>query len=146
MRSAATCFIRRQVNVREHRPKAMSGGRVVRTGLEEVNYKGVAVESDKESLWTEDTKEVRISGIDVPEFNGSIRRIACPGTHLKTRSSGREDGAAWRINVKEVSRKVVRGRKHVWNAVPINLSAPTGKGTCNVWIQGAQLSPISIDR
>ena len=85
----------------------MSGGRLVRTGLEEVNHECVAVECGKESLRTEDTEEGRISWIDVPKFNRGVRRVDRLGTYLKTRTSGREDRTARRIDVKEVGRKVV---------------------------------------
>src|ERR1051325_252651 len=109
MCSAATCFIRRQINIREHGTKSMSDRWCVRPRHKEVNDKRVAVESGKESLRTEDIEQIWISGIDVSKFHRSICRVARFCTHLETRSSGRKDDAAWRINIKEVSRKVVRG-------------------------------------
>jgi hypothetical protein len=105
----------------------------------------VAFQRAEELLGTERAKELGIDRVDIPKSDRSVCWVDTVGAHLKPCSQSEEYGSARRVAVEEIRRQQVRGGESVWNPVPIDLTATSGK--CAAYsIVGSQKIPECVYR
>ena len=87
-----------------------------------------AIQGAEEPLGTERAKERGIDRVDISKSDRSVCWVDTVGAHLKPCCSWSEEyDAARRVAVEEIRRQQVRCGESVWNPVPVDLTAASGK-------------------
>ncbi len=131
------------IHVGEYGAEPFDRCRMCSSRYKKEGFRDFALQGGEELLLTEHAKERGIDRVDIPKSDRSVCWVDTVGAHLKPCSWSEEYDPARRVAVEEIRRQQVRCGEGIWNPVPVDLTAASGKCAADS-VVGTQKIPEGV--